>query len=124
MNATPEHYLTELETFFADGQVCRDCSNLLVHFSIRLAALGRAAEVLAVIEQSPEAELFTALSEGLRLYLGWPAESPSGRAGEIAAQIQEAVAEFAFDREAVTEPAAETEAGIDYGFVRAAMPAA
>lgn len=127
MNETREHYLAELETFYADGQTCRDCPRLLVHFSIRLAALGRAAEVLAIIERSTEPGLFAPLADGLRLYLGWPVDDGSGEAGAIAAQIQQAVTEFAFDEDALSEEmeaAPEPEASIEYGFIRAAAPAA
>ncbi|HTQ31872.1 MAG TPA: hypothetical protein VMI53_11745 [Opitutaceae bacterium] len=139
MNATREHYLAELETFFADGQACRDCQRLLAHFSIRLAALGRASEVLSIIERSPEPELFASLADGLRLYLGWPVSDTAGEAGDIAAQIQRAVTEFASDQDVLSreleavpaddaveqatgEP--EPEANIEYGFIRAAAPAA
>jgi hypothetical protein len=124
MNATREHYLAELETFFADSQVCCDCSRLLEHFSIRLAALGRAAEVLAIIEQSSESGLFASLADGLRLHLGRTVEDPSSNAGEIALQIHQAVTEFAFDNESEAEQSFEHEAEIDYGFARAAVPAA
>lgn len=139
MNATREHYLAELEMFFADGQVARDCPRLLVHFSIRLAALGRAAEVLAIVERSPEQELFTSLADGLKLYLGWPVNDSTVEAGGIAEQIQRAVTEFAFDQDALArqlevmpgeyagDPApalSEPEASIEYGFIRAAAPAA
>src|SRR5262249_54024879 len=100
MNATREHYLTELETFFADGQVCYDCARLLEHFSIRLAALGRAAEVLDIIEQSPASGLFASLADGLRLFLGRPVEGSTGsNASEIALQIHQATTEFASDRD-------------------------
>ncbi|HZP59894.1 MAG TPA: hypothetical protein VFB27_06175 [Opitutaceae bacterium] len=139
MNATREHYLAELEMFFADGQVCRDCPRLLAHFSIRLAALGRAAEVLAIVERSPEQELFVSLADGLRLYLGWPVSESTEEAGAFAEKIQRAVTDFAFDQDALarelevmpgeyaadaTSGAAESVASIDYGFIRAAAPAA
>ena len=136
MNATREHYLAELETFFADGQICRDCPRLLVHFSTRLAALGRATEVLAIIERSPEPELFASLADGLRLHLGWPVQDSTREAQAVAGQIERAATEFAFDQDAISreldaEPREQAEAAsashqadIEYGFIRAATPAA
>lgn len=97
MNATNENYLDELKSFFADARICRDSSRLVEHFSIRLAALGDAEQVLAIVKQSPEAELFISLAEGLRLYLGQPTCVESEAAREIAAQIQEEAAAFSFD---------------------------
>ncbi|HZP59895.1 MAG TPA: hypothetical protein VFB27_06180 [Opitutaceae bacterium] len=96
MNTTHENYLSELKSFFADARVCRDCSRLVEHFSIRLAALGEAEQVLAIVKQSPEAELFISLAEGLRLHLGQPTCVESEAAREIAAQIQEEAAGFAY----------------------------
>jgi len=96
MNATNENYLGELKSFFADARICRDCSRLVEHFSIRLAALGEAEQVLAIVRQSPEAELFISLAEGLRLHLGQPTCVESEAAREIAAQIQEEAAGFSF----------------------------
>jgi hypothetical protein len=124
MNTTNEHYLAELKTFFTDVQICQDCSRLVEHFSVRLAALGRAPEVLDVIEQSPAAELFVSLADGLRLYLGRPVEGPASEASEIALQIHQAMTEFAFDHEVEAELPFGHEAEIDYGFVRAAVSAA
>lgn len=63
-------YLEELRSFFTDGEVCRESFVLLSQLAIRLAARGRVKEVLAVVERSPEAMLFTPLSAGLRLCLG------------------------------------------------------
>jgi hypothetical protein len=132
MNATHEHHLAELEAFFADAKVCRDCSPLLEHLSIRLAALGYAAQVQAMVVQSPETGLFAALSHGLLLYLGQSVENAADRAVEIATQIGRAITEFACDQEAAAlefasdqaVAPAEEESGIDYGFVQAAMSAA
>ena len=56
MNATNQHYLSELKNFFADAKVCRASSRLVEHLSVRLAAMGEAAEVLAIVKESPEAE--------------------------------------------------------------------
>jgi len=107
MNNPHERYLTELKTFFADSHVCRDCFRLLMHFSIRLAAVGHAAQVLNMVEQSPEAGLFTPLAGGLRLYLGQP-EGTVGHATDLARevviQIREATTEFSYDQ--MTAPAA------------------
>lgn len=99
MNTNNENYLTELKSFFADARICRSSSRLVEHFSIRLAALGEAEQVLAIVKQSPEAELFISLAEGLRLYLGLPTCVESEAAREIAAQIQEEAAgvSFSFD---------------------------
>ncbi len=132
MNAAHEHCLAELDMFFADAKVCRDCSPLLEHLSIRLAALGYAAQVQAMVAQSPEAGLFEGLSHGLLLYLGQPVENAADRAVEIATQIGTAITEFACDQEASSlefapDPAMaspEEEARIEYGFVDAAVSAA
>jgi hypothetical protein len=107
MNNPHERYLTELETFFADSHVCRDCFRLLVHFSIRLAAVGHAAQVLNMVEQSPETGLFTPLAGGLRLYLGQPdgtVGQATDLAREVVVQIREATTEFSHDL--MTVPAA------------------
>lgn len=132
MNAAHEHCLAELDTFFADAKVCRDCSPLLEHLSIRLAALGYAAQVQAMVAQSPEAGLFDGLSHGLLLYLGQPVENAADRAVELATQIGTATTEFACDQEASSlefapDPAmasSEEDARIEYGFVDAAVSAA
>ncbi|MGA3006613.1 MAG: hypothetical protein ABSE59_01860 [Opitutaceae bacterium] len=104
MNNSHERYLAELKTFFADTHVCRDCFRLLVHFSIRLAAVGHADQVLTMVERSPEANLFTPLAGGLRLYLGRPDDTVGHAhelAREVATQIREATTEFAYDQTAV-----------------------
>jgi hypothetical protein len=132
MNAAHEHCLAELETFFADAKICHDCSPLLEHLSIRLAALGYAAQVQTMVVQSPAAELFEGLSHGLLLYLGLPVENAADRAVEIATQIGTAITEFACDQEASSleftsdsaMASADEEASIEYGFVDAAVPAA
>jgi hypothetical protein len=107
MNNSHERYLNELKTFFADSHVCRDCFRLLVHFSIRLAAVGHAAQVLNMVERSPEVGLFTPLAGGLRLYLGQP-DGTVGHANDLArevvVQIREATTEFVCDQ--MTIPAA------------------
>jgi hypothetical protein len=104
MNNPHERYLTELKTFFSDTHVCRDCFRLLVHFSIRLAAVGHAAQVLNMVEQSPESGLFTPLAGGLRLYLGQP-DGTVGHANhlarEVVLQIREATTEFAYDQSTI-----------------------
>jgi hypothetical protein len=107
MNNQYECYLSELKTFFSDTHVCRDCFRLLVHFSIRLAAVGHAAQVLDMVEQSPEAGLFTPLAGGLRMYLGQPDGTvghATDLAHEVVGQIREATTEFAYDH--MTAPAA------------------
>jgi hypothetical protein len=107
MNNSHERYLTELKTFFSDTHVCRDCFRLLVHFSIRLAAVGHAAQVLNMVEQSPESGLFTPLAGGLRLYLGRSDDTvgqAKDLAREVVVQIREATTEFAYDQ--TTAPAA------------------
>jgi hypothetical protein len=107
MHNPHERYLTELETCFSDSHVCRDCFRLLVHFSIRLAAVGHAAQVLNIVEQSPEAGLFTPLAGGLRLYMGQPDDTvghATDLAREVVVQIHEATTEFSYDQ--MTVPAA------------------
>ena len=102
MNATNQHYLSELKNFFADAHICRASSRLVEHLSIRLAALGEAAEVLAIVRESPEAESFIPLVEGLRLHLGHPTCVDSDAAREIAAQIHRASSGSAFDAESAS----------------------
>jgi hypothetical protein len=107
MNNPHERYLTELETCFADSHVCRDCFRLLVHFSIRLAAVGHAAQVLNIVEQSPDAGLFMPLAGGLRLYLGQSDDTvghATDLAREVVVQIREATAECSYEH--MTAPAA------------------
>jgi hypothetical protein len=107
MNNPHDRYLTELKTFFSDSHVCRDCFRLLIHFAIRLAAVGHASQVLKMVEQSPESGLFTPLAGGLRLYLGQPDGTvghAKSLAEEIVSQIREAPAEFSHDQ--ITAPAA------------------
>lgn len=87
MNGTDHsHHLKELESFFANPAICRDSFRLLIHFAIRLAAVGHTADVLALVERSPEAGLFQPLADGLRLHLNIPVESV-GRSLVLALQI-------------------------------------
>lgn len=87
MNGTDHtHHLKELESFFANPAICRDSFRLLIHFSIRLAAVGHTADVLALVERSAEAKLFQPLADGLRLHLNRPIESV-GRSLVLAIQI-------------------------------------
>ena len=101
MNTTQERYLAELKTFFSDTHVCRDCFRLLMHFSIRLAAVGHASQVLDMVRKSPESGLFEPLAGGLRLHLGQP-DDTVGHANklalEIASQIRQATIEFSYDQ--------------------------
>ena len=105
MNTTYECYLSELETFFSDKHVCCDCFRLLMQFSIRLAAVGHAAQILDMVKRSPASGLFEPLSGGLRLHLGQP-DGTVGQANqlarEVAVKIREASTEFAYDQAAVT----------------------
>lgn len=80
------HHLLELDAFFSDPAICRDSFRLLIHFAIRLAALGHAAEVLAIVERSPEIALFQPLADGLRLHSGHSIEA-TGPARALAHQI-------------------------------------
>ncbi|HEY8933190.1 MAG TPA: hypothetical protein VIM44_07765 [Rariglobus sp.] len=80
------HHLKELECFFSNPAICRDSFRLLIHFAIRLAAVGHTAEVLALVERSPESKLFQPLADGLRLHLNQPVESV-GRSLVLALQI-------------------------------------
>jgi len=80
------HHLLELDAFFADQAICRDSFRLLIHFAIRLAAVGHTAEVLAIVERSPEAALFQPLADGLRLHLGLSINA-TGQARTLAHQI-------------------------------------
>ncbi len=79
-------HLKELDGFFANPAICRDSFRLLIHFATRLAALGHTAEVLAIVERSPESALFQPLANGLRLHLGLSIEAV-GQARELALQI-------------------------------------
>jgi hypothetical protein len=107
MNTTHDRYLSELETFFSDTHVCRDCFRLLMHFSIRLAAVGYANKILDMVKRSPESGLFEPLAGGLRLHMGQP-DGTVGHANvlarEVAVKIREATTEFAYDQ--ITVPAA------------------
>jgi len=80
------HHLLELDAFFADRTICRDSFRLLIHFAIRLAAVGHAADVLAIVERSPEVALFQPLADGLRLHMGHSIEA-TGQARVLAHQI-------------------------------------
>ena len=87
MNGTDHtHHLKELESFFANPAICRDSFRLLIHFAIRLAAVGHTSDVLALVQRSPEAALFQPLADGLRLHLNLPVESV-GRSLVLAIQI-------------------------------------
>lgn len=97
-------HLKELELFLSDSATCRDSFRLLIHFSIRLAAAGHTAEVLALTLRSAEPALFLPLTDGLRLHLGIPIES-TGRSRTLALQIASKIAdEVGAHRE--TRPAA------------------
>ncbi len=80
------HHLLELDAFFADRAICRDSFRLLIHFAIRLAAAGHTANVLAIVERSPEVTLFQPLADGLRLQMGLSIEA-TGKARTLAHQI-------------------------------------
>ena len=94
MNTPHAKHLKELKSFFGDADICRDSESLLVELALRLAAAGHAAKVLAMVERSPEAALFGALADGLRLHLGKRVEAEGPRyeeARRIAGQIHEEV---------------------------------
>jgi len=84
------HHLKELDSFFANPAICRDSFRLLIHFAIRLAAVGHSMDVLAIVERSPESALFHPLVNGLRFYLGIPTEVV-GQARELALQIADKI---------------------------------
>lgn len=89
------HHLKELEAFFASPAICRDSFRLLIHFAIRLAATGHTADVLAIVERSPEANMFQPLAGGLRLHLGIPVdirEDSRMLAVQIASKITDEIA--------------------------------
>ena len=79
-------HLKELDGFFANPAICRDSFRLLIHFATRLAAAGHTAEVLAMVERSPEYALFQPLADGLRIHLGLSIDA-LGQARELALQI-------------------------------------
>jgi hypothetical protein len=88
MTSHPDHsrHLKELDSFFVDPEICRDSSGLLIHFSIRLAAVGHSAEVLDIVQRSPKAAVFQSLADGLRAHLGLPLQA-KGRSRKEALQI-------------------------------------
>ena len=86
------HHLLELDAFFADSAICRDSFRLMIHFAIRLASAGYTSEVLAIVERSPETNLFQPLADGLRLHLGLPIETKD-RSRLLAVQIASKIAE-------------------------------
>jgi hypothetical protein len=86
------HHLLELDAFFADPTICRNSFRLLIHFAIRLAAVGHAADVLKIAEHSPEAKLFQPLADGLRLHMGVPVQI-TDRSRMLAIQIASKIAE-------------------------------
>lgn len=89
MNASsrPAHgFLAELESFFANPDQCREAFPLLSLLAIRLAARGHGADVLAIVERSPEAPLYAPLVGGLRLHLNLPCHEV-GHSLDLARQI-------------------------------------
>lgn len=80
------HHLRELESFFANPQTCRDSFRLLIHFAIRLAAVGHTRDVLAIVQRASDKELFQPLIDGLHLHLGKQIKS-TGPSRTLALQI-------------------------------------
>jgi hypothetical protein len=86
------HYLEELTSFFSNSEVCRDSFRLLTHMAICLAATGLTAEVLEVVEASPETALFAPLVTGLKISLG-QATAGHNESGSFAQHIADRIAD-------------------------------
>ncbi len=93
--ADHSHHLKELHDFFANPDICRNSFRLLIHFSIRLAAVGHTADVLEIVQRTADPSAFRPLADGLRHHLGQPLRSrgPSRKlALQIAAKISDEIA--------------------------------
>ncbi|MDF3056980.1 MAG: hypothetical protein K0R17_1195 [Rariglobus sp.] len=90
--ADHKHHLQELDGFFSNPDICRASFRMLIHFAIRLAAVGHTAEVLAIVQRSADADLFQPLADGLRLHMGLSMQA-TGPARKLALQIASKIAD-------------------------------